>query len=37
MSADKWEALLKQWEHITLTPDTLMTPANEVCTAIFEN
>lgn len=27
MSADKWETLLKQWENITLTPDTLIAPA----------
>lgn len=27
MTADKWENLLKQWEHITLAPDTLMAPA----------
>lgn len=27
MSTGKWENLLKQWEHITLTPDTLIAPA----------
>lgn len=27
MTVDKWQALLKQWEGITLAPDVLMAPA----------